>query len=891
MVLTTITERGVVSAKNSVTIDSSINTAFNFSEGIAVDATYDSITLETGGSFTGKVIEITYSTGENQCRLITDMTGDVATVSPDWGIIPDSTSAYIIHYHSGRCPKQTQSNVAYHIKLDTGASSIDEFYTSACIKLLYGTGKGQIYKINNYTGSTREVCVLSKIGIHPLDDTLYAIYGESGQAQAGASSTITMDGNQSSVVKAKCYIELIGGLGQGQIRMISSISGDVITVSSPWTITPDNTTIYTIFGGWGSSEFENVLKYAIITVASDIDIHSGERAVLSLKSSMDTKGIASLSNLTELSSIMPSVAHAITVVSQFFRLKVISMGTTITGTIQTIMNSYKSGKITSRMEEPIHEYSDCDLTRAIIAGKTAGGQYQNVLADHMGRLSVSIKSPVDAFGSVMSTQPQQFAELLFLNNNINPAAIVVETLNTGTATTTNNIVHVSSGADIAGQVSVYSRRRMRYNPGLAVNVRFTAIFSTPIADSVQLIGYGDHCNGVFVGYDGIDFGILFRRGGAVEIRLLTITTISNINDTVTITLNGETDTVAILSTDNTQQIARKIALHSFAAVGCGWDVFEYGSTVLFVSRMAAPLSGTYAYTPTGTSAGTFSAVQSGVSPTDTWIYQNNWNIDRCMGNDDLPVINHQKGNVYSLGLQWLGFGNITVKVEHPELGIFQEIHQIRYSNRNVLTSLANPNLPLFIHVGKTGSDAVNDVTVKTASMALFVMGEPNKVLGSRLGSLNYYSTASGALTAGTYYNMLSIRNNALFNGQYNYNEVYIIALSCSLNSISSSCRGGVFTFFSQCLLDNSTTLTWTARNSIITGIDCCKNVVAISGGNELLSIPISVNQSFTQSTVDLELFVLPGMTVTCAFKPFADIPASPSSDTADISFSFMWVQR
>jgi hypothetical protein len=895
MVLETITERGVLSKQNCVSLDSSINnTDYNAAIGTATASTINTITLAAGGSFVGKVIEIIGNTGENQARLITDITGAVATVSPNWDTIPDNTSIYVVHQFSGACPIQTQTMMKYCMIISADSPNIDNYFTGACMKILNGHGKNQIFEITEHTGSSHEICVSPRFQTLPLENTLYAIYGEGGLTVSATADTIVLDGNQSSAVKSKQYIEIIDGLGTGQIRMIDSISTNTVTITTDWDVIPDTTSRYTIFGGWGSLEgYESILRYTIITSSSTIDVNTGERAILILESSMDTKGIAELRNLTEISSSDPSSAHAITVVTEFFRLKIVAMGTSLNGTIQTILNSYKSGKVTSHLEETIYKHSDCELNRAVIAGKTPGGSYQNATVDHAGNLHTTIKSPIDAFGSIKIVQPRQYAELMFLNNYINPAMIITEVLNSATVSSINNVGTVTSGTNALGKATLYSLRRMRYNPGLAVNIRFTAVFSPPIANSVQLIGYGDNCDGLFLGYHNTDFGILFRRGGRNEIRRLTVTTVSSADDTITVTLNGvASSSISILSTDNTYQIARKIAATSFAAIGCGWDVYEEGATVLFVARTSGSLSGSYSYTPNASnSVGTFASIQTGIAAVDTWILQRNWNCDRALGNHDLPVINPQNGNVFEIEVQWLGFGNITFRMEHPEIGTFFNIHQIQYANKYTATSLLNPNLPLYLNVEKSGADSANTISVGAGSMGLFVMGDNNKVLGPRLGISNWYSTSTGALTGGTYYNMLAIRNMVVFNNLRNYNEVYILALSVCLNSGSSITRGGMFTFFMQTQLNNAAGLTWTKRNQYTSTIEYSKDVVTISGGTELLSFPVIPNQSIVQTVTELEVYIPPGAMAICAFRPFDTLAASPVDQAADIVASVSWIQR
>ena len=73
---------------------------------------------------------------------------------------------------------------------------------------------------------------------------------ESGTAQAGASTTITLAAGASATNDAykDLYITTTGGTGSGQVRRITGYVGStkVATVASAWTVTPNNTTTYTI---------------------------------------------------------------------------------------------------------------------------------------------------------------------------------------------------------------------------------------------------------------------------------------------------------------------------------------------------------------------------------------------------------------------------------------------------------------------------------------------------------------------------------------------------------------------------------------------------------------------------------------------------------------------
>lgn len=75
---------------------------------------------------------------------------------------------------------------------------------------------------------------------------------ESGTAQAGAATTITLASGESAVDDAYNgqLIEITGGTGSGQVRKISDYVGStkVATVDTAWSTNPDATSTYEIFG-------------------------------------------------------------------------------------------------------------------------------------------------------------------------------------------------------------------------------------------------------------------------------------------------------------------------------------------------------------------------------------------------------------------------------------------------------------------------------------------------------------------------------------------------------------------------------------------------------------------------------------------------------------------
>ncbi len=67
---------------------------------------------------------------------------------------------------------------------------------------------------------------------------------ENGQAESGTATTLVDDGETFTGVLNGGYVLIHDGTGAGQIRQIATAVGPTITVGTPWTTPPDDTSIY-----------------------------------------------------------------------------------------------------------------------------------------------------------------------------------------------------------------------------------------------------------------------------------------------------------------------------------------------------------------------------------------------------------------------------------------------------------------------------------------------------------------------------------------------------------------------------------------------------------------------------------------------------------------------
>ena len=185
-----------------------------------------------------------------------------------------------------------QAGASTTITLDASASSTDDFYNNQFIVILSGTGALQGNIISDYNGTTKVATVTtwattpdntSVFAIMPFgsvpgasaptaaqvadavwdeamaDHTAEDSFGSQlqsfhdGTAQAGTSSSITLDATGSSSTNDFYnygVIEILAGTGASQSRQITDYNGTtkVATVDPAWTTNPSSDSQYTIKG-------------------------------------------------------------------------------------------------------------------------------------------------------------------------------------------------------------------------------------------------------------------------------------------------------------------------------------------------------------------------------------------------------------------------------------------------------------------------------------------------------------------------------------------------------------------------------------------------------------------------------------------------------------------
>jgi hypothetical protein len=129
--------------------------------------------------------------------------------------------------------------------------------------------------------------------------------------------------------------------------------------------------------------------------------------------------------------------------------------------------------------------------------------------DQSGRLIT--RDSYSAFGEILSVNPMPQAAWQF-DYGVNTRFIsTTGTSGGGSVGAIESRGYVDTGTSPTGTAQMTAIKPVRHFPGFGVVSRFTAVFNTGIANSIQYIGLGDSDDGLYFGYDGVNFGVLRRR--------------------------------------------------------------------------------------------------------------------------------------------------------------------------------------------------------------------------------------------------------------------------------------------------------------------------------------------------------------------------------------------
>lgn len=495
------------------------------------------------------------------------------------------------------------------------------------------------------------------------------------------------------------------------------------------------------------------------------------------------------------------------------------------------------------------------------------------------------------FGTSLTSEQTPTAQGAFIFG-INSATWFSSSVGTtagASITNSEGMMTASSGASLSGSSTIRLSRGIKYRAGQGSMVRITTIFDTGRPDTLQIAGMGNSEAGYFFAMSGSNFGILHREKSSLDVRRFTITSAPADSATLSLTLDGKTLSVPVVGGASTSQTAYQLTVSGAISngglnnVGGGWTAEAHGSSVYFMSKNPGPHGGTFSLFNGASNIATVDTFTQGVLPTQTFISQSEWNVDPLNGRGPSKfIIDPLKGNVYGIGLQYLGFGNANFSVEDPETGLLTSCHMIKNANIRTTPILKDPHVAGMWQVANSGSLATN-VSIKGASASSFVEGKILRNIGPSFAvtaERTGVNDVDNVLTP-----VLTIRANSVYKGRPCYGEIdpYNMTIGSDTGSAAATTLLTVFVYRNANLSGPVNFIDVDPENSVCSYDTSATGVSITSRTNLIKTLVIAANKSEILSLSGENFYLNTGETLTIAAK-------CNKNNTSDVIASLTWFE-
>ncbi len=376
--------------------------------------------------------------------------------------------------------------------------------------------------------------------------------------------------------------------------------------------------------------------------------------------------------------------------------------------------------------------------------------------------------PKTAFGDLKAESMVPITQISAEYGLLTQVLTVVDNQASGTTSIIDNKFTCQSGTAVDGLASISSLRQLKYRPGQGALGRFTAVFDNGVANNQQVAGLITGENIFAFGFIGTAFGIIYAHDGESENQELTLTTPAAGSETSTITVNGVAISVP-LTVGTVQHNAFEIA-NSLQAQVTNYSFTSNNDQVIAQSLIPGP-QGSFAFT-SATAVAAWVQEHVGVFPTVDFTPQASWNVDTRIDPDPLINLDPQKGNVYQVQYQYLGFGAIKFFVEDSATGDLLLVHTIQFANSSTIPSVTNPTFRIGWLSRNIGNNT--NVTVSGSSAGAFIEGIVKMSTPTRAKSNDQAVPANATFT-----NIVAFRNRTHFGGKVNRAELFPLSATAS----------------------------------------------------------------------------------------------------------------
>lgn len=412
-----------------------------------------------GDFFNHACIRLVGGQGAGQLRHIVDYDAStaIATVDHTWEVLPNATTHYAVFGEGGLASATGAS--ASNVVLPKHSAQVA---AGMQCEVVAGTNAGQVRTLGAVSGAFETVTVtVVQAASSTMDgdwfrlrdsaDALVAFWidldaGGTAEPSHGAARAVQVttvaDGDSASAAATKLAAAInddpqFTATAAGAVVTVVSVltgartapSGDTsdateftlaqsaagaataVGVTADWPAACDGTTRYHLFGGFAGA-LEGVSRYSEVRVLCAVDSRGGEQCAIVAKHAQSAAGGSAVTAATQMRPLDPLFHRTLAVASSHFALKVVGMGTALTGAVQTHFSTSAAHEYVDPKEAT--KRTDTQPVLAVAAGELPSGSTKLMSVFPSGAQAVSLTHPLTAFGELSVSDHTPELQLKFV---------------------------------------------------------------------------------------------------------------------------------------------------------------------------------------------------------------------------------------------------------------------------------------------------------------------------------------------------------------------------------------------------------------------------------------------------------------------------------------------
>ena len=461
----------------------------------------------------------------------------------------------------------------------------------------------------------------------------------------------------------------------------------------------------------------------------------------------------------------------------------------------------------------------------------------------------------------LSPQFQGSFEYTVSNTDLNTNTAV----NGGTVTQASGMAIAGTSTTTASTALLQSKQHAHYKAGLGGLLKFTALWTSPVAGTEQYIGLADE-QGSDVATGTVDL----TGGGSGSVDGITVNSIEVMSGAESFDTDlTETARNVVTNINANTSSPNYSATHLGTLITITPDIRGTGPNTFVVASSTTTITTTDVNLSGGTDGEAFkNGYMIGYNGT-SYIYarfQNNSLVQVAQSAWDDPLdgtgasgmtLDQTKLGVFYIGFQYLGGGPIWIYAENEATGLPFLVHTDLYTNKNTEPSV---HMPHFFHTMWANNKATtSDIVLKSSSYAYFIEGKTSFIELHQPQNSSEIKQKTGVTTEVA---IFTIRNKTTYASKTNFIDILIEHFGGSTNANAANSLGSIRLIRNTSLGGSPSYADINTSDSVVE-IDTAGTT--LTGGKTILEIPlVGQDDKYIENIKSLQIILNPGETLTFA---------------------------